>query len=246
MSGPRGTGPGPDGRHDDLPPDDLDGLSLDVPDDPRELADDLERWRRGEDRTPDPPFSDRRAARRRRLVITAAVVLVSMVTVALSGAIGAWIVAPQAARPPAAPLASGVPDSGQIGGLLPQTALDDAGTALPSRALRPAVIVLVPEQCADCAELLASAAPQAASFGISLVAIGDDAEQVADLVDGVGPTKLAGLTDPDGVLRATYGLTGTTLLLVRDDGVVVDIVRDPVPDIRLEGALVDLVPVTTT
>jgi hypothetical protein len=244
MSGPRGTGPGPDGRHDDLPPDDLDAISLDIPDDASELDDDLERWRRGDDRTPDAPLPQ--AARRRRLVITAAVVLVSMVTVALSGAIGAWIVAPQAAPPQAAPLASGVPDPGQISGLLPDTPLEDAGAPFPARALRPAVIVLVPEQCADCAELLSSAAPQAASFGISLVAVGDDAQQVADLVETVGSTKLTGLTDPGGVLRATYGLTGTTLLLVRDDGVVVDIVRDPVPDIRLDGALVDLVPVTTT
>jgi hypothetical protein len=32
------------------------------------------------------------------------------------------------------------------------------------------------------------------------------------------------------------------LLLVRNDGVVVDVVREPSPDTRLESALVDLAP----
>jgi hypothetical protein len=255
MSGSRGEGvpPGPDGRHDDLVPDDLDGLSLGIPDDPRELTADLERWRREEltdpatdPATPPAPVLDRQVARRTRLTITAGVVLVSMVIVALSGAIGAWIVAPQAASPPAAPLSSGGPEPGQLGGLLPEAPLSDGTSTLSSQSLRPAVVVLVPETCDDCVDLLASAAPQVASFGVRLVAVGESGDQVSALVDAVDSGTLTGLVDPDGRLRATYGATGTVMLLVRDDGVVVDIVSDPVPDVRLDGALVDLVPATTT
>jgi hypothetical protein len=66
------------------------------------------------------------------------------------------------------------------------------------------------------------------------------------LADGIGPTSLATLTDPTNGLRATYGLTGVTLLLVRDDGVVVDVVRDPTPDTHIEAALVELVPSSGT
>ena len=44
MSGPRDAGPSPDGRHDDLPPEDLAGLTLHAPDDPRDLDVDRAAW----------------------------------------------------------------------------------------------------------------------------------------------------------------------------------------------------------
>jgi hypothetical protein len=259
MSSSRGLGPGPDGRHDDLLPDDLDGLTLHVPDDPRELASDRAAWlAEGE---PDdtgasqlhpsrwsglPALSraDRRAARRRRLSMTASVVLASMLVVAVSGAVGAWIVGPQAAAPPAAPLASVVPDPGQLGGLLPEVDLQDGSTPVSARSLRPAVITLVPAECDECTELLTALAPQVGSFGVSLVAVAgpQQAAQLVALTEEVGASRLSTLTDPTNGLRATYGLTGVTLLLVRDDGMVVDIVRDPTPDTHIEAALVELVP----
>jgi hypothetical protein len=263
MSSSRGLGPSPDGRHDDLSLEDLDGLTLHVPDDPRELASDRAAWL-AEDQPeeaapgpvrrspwsgpPAPSHADRRAARRRRLSLTAGVVLASMLVVAVSGAVGAWIVGPQAAAPPAAPLASAVPDPGQLGGLLPETVLQDGSTSVAARALRPAVIALVPPECDECAELLTTLAPQVGSFGVSLVAVGDpqQAAQLTALATEVGATRLATLTDPPNALRATYGLTGVTLLLVRDDGVVLDVVRNPTPDTHIEAALVKLVPSTGT
>lgn len=252
MSGSRGPGPSPDGHHDDLPPEDLAGLTLHAPDDPRELAADRNAWLTEEehgapDLTAPVPgsWARRREARRRRLALTAGVLVVSLLIVAVSSAVGAWIVGPQAAPPPAARLASDGPQTGQIGGLLPEDAvLVDGSVAISARSLRPSVIALVPEQCDECAELLTTVAQQAGLFGVSTVAVGGpaQADQLAALGDEVGSLQLSTLTDPANTLRSTYGLTGITLLLVRDDGIVVDVERDPTPDVRLEGDLVGLAP----
>lgn len=258
--------PGPDGHHDDLAPDQIEQISVDIPDDASALSSDRELWLAedaldadaaqalevaqggGPNPPPDEPFTtwrERRDARRRRLAITAAVVVVSMVVVALSGAIGALIVGPQASAPGAAPLASPAVSPGQVGGLLPADVLLQNGDAtLTAQSLRPAVIAVIPPDCAECAELLTALAPQVGSFGVPLIAVGGptQAEQLGELADAVGSTRLITLTDPSQRLRATYGTAGATLLMVRDDGVVVDAVRDPLPGVRLESALVELVP----
>ncbi|MFL6180809.1 MAG: hypothetical protein ACJ73J_00730, partial [Actinomycetes bacterium] len=194
MAGSRGDGPGaagsggwgqnrpgPDGRHDDLDPVELHRLDVGVPDDASALDADRERWLaeealddlgsggRGPKR--DARFgspAQRRAARKRRLTITAAVVLVAMVTVAISGAIGVWIVGPQAAPPPA-PLASDARDTGQVGGLLPADAvLQNGESGSAAQSIRAAVIALVPASCPDCSAVLSSIAPQVGSFGAAL------------------------------------------------------------------------------
>ncbi len=240
---------GPELGHDDLLPEDLAGLTLHAPDDPRDLEADRDAWLTEEETGPVAPHSgawtQRREARRRRLALTAAVLVFTLLIVAISGAVGAWIVGPQASAPPAAPLANAAPAPGQIGGLLPEDAvLQDGSTPISARSVRPSVIALVPAQCDECEDLLTTVAQQAGSFGVSTVAIGgtDQADQLAALSEAVGPLQMSTLTDPANTLRATYGLTGITLLLVRDDGVVVDVVRDPTPDTRLEGGLVELVP----
>jgi hypothetical protein len=253
MSSPRDAGPSPDGRHDDLPPEDLAGLTLHAPDDPRDLDPDRAAWLTEEETGVSPPpsgtWAQRREARRRRLSVTAGVLVVSLLIVAISSAVGAWIVGPQASAPPAAPLASTGPQPGQIGGLLPEEAvLQDGATPIAALSLRPAVIALVPEPCDECQDLLTTVVEQAGSFGVPTVVVGrsDQAAQLAALSEAAGPMQLRALTDPANTLRASYGLTGITLLLVRDDGVVVDVVRDPTPETRLEGGLVQLAPAGTT
>ncbi len=247
MSGSRGAGPSPDGRHDDLAPEELDGLILHAPDDPRALENDPATW--DDVPAPGPPaaptWADRRTARRRRLSLTAGIVAASMVVVAVSGAVGAWIVGPQASAPGAVPLASVNAEPGQIGGLLPGDAvLQNGSAAITARSLRPAVIAVVPADCDECATLLSTVAPQVGSFGFPLVAVGapEQIDQLAALAETVGGTRLATLTDPQGALRTAFGGTGVTLLLVRDDGVVVQVVRDPTPDTRIEAALVEMAP----
>lgn len=248
MSGARGTGPSPDGHHDDLLPEELAGLTLHAPDDPRELDADRERWlHEAQTLPPASPLrslQERRSAQRRRLVITASVVLISMLGVALSGAVGAWIWGPHAASPPAAPLATGGPPPGEVGGLLPDVTVFAGSTPVSAQSLRPAVLALVPPSCPTCAELLASIEPDIHSFGVSLAVVGGSgqAAQLDALSAAVGPTRLATVTDPAGALASTYQADGVTLLLVRDDGVLLDVVRDPPPGVHLQADLVDLVP----
>ncbi len=281
-SGPSGSGrPGPDGHHDDLDENELEKISVEIPDDARDLSTDLERWLAEEavdeamrepapgpapdsrprrpgghpptgpplgpsaPRSADAHWSGRRAARKRRLAITAGVVVVSMAVVAISGAVGAWIVGPQASSPPPAPLASNGLEPGQLGGLLPPDAVLQNGEAsVTAQSVRPAVIALVAEGCVDCEELLTNVAQQAESFGVPLVAVGSpgQAEQLDALADTVGTSRLITLTDPANRLRQVYGLTESTLLLVRADGAVVDVLGDPLANVRLESTLIDLVP----
>ena len=122
--------------------------------------------------------------------------------------------------------------------------LQNGEADISARSIRPAVIALIPNPCPDCERLLSSMAPQVGSFGVSLVAVGgpDQGFELDSLSDSLGSTHLVTLTDPGERLRSTYGLTGTTLLLVRADGAVVDVVRNPAPGMRLESALVELVP----
>jgi hypothetical protein len=168
-----------------------------------------------------------------------------MVVVALSGAVGAWIVGPQASAPSAVPLASVNAAPGQIGGLLPADAvLQNGSAAITAQSLRPAVIAVIPADCDECADLLSTLAPQVGSFGFPLVAVGapEQSDQLGALTETVGSTRLVTLTDAQGALRTAFGGTGVTLLLVRDDGVVVQVVRDPTPDTRIEAALVEMAP----
>ncbi|HEX5017824.1 MAG TPA: hypothetical protein VFX15_09595 [Actinomycetes bacterium] len=253
-SGPSHEGPRPDGHHDDLDAREVERLNVEIPDDASELDTDREAWLAEvafeEDAagplaaTPGSAWAVRRASRRRRLVITAGIVLASMLVVAFSGAVGAWLVGPQTSQN-ASPLARTGPEPGQIGGLLPRDVVLETGEAdLEAQSIRPAVIALVPAGCLDCEQLMSTIAPQVGSFGLSLVAVagpGQD-DQLATLSDIVGANRLVTLTDPEEQLRSVYGLTGLTLLLVRADGVVVDILRDPPPNLRLESALVNLVP----
>jgi len=264
--GPSGFGrgrPSPDGRHDDLDPRELEKLDVTIPDDASALDPDLELWLaeaasepETRDAPPPPdadeldeapgPWAEQRAGRRRRLTITAAVVVVSLVVVALSGVVGAWIVGPRAAQNPAA-LASQAPDDGQVGGLLPADAvLQNGESTLAAQSIRPAVIAVVPPACPDCEDLLRSLSPQAGSFGVPLIAVGGpgQGDQLAALSDAVGSARLVTLTDADRTLTSTYGTKGTTLVVVGSDGVVTDVMHDPAPTVPIAPDLVDIVPGT--
>ena len=269
--GPGGFGrgrPSPDGRHDDLDPRELQKLDITIPDDASALDPDLELWlaeAATEPASPPPPepptgpgdhidfagqpgardpWAARRGARGRRLAVTAGVVLVSMVVVALSGVVGAWIVGPRTGQTPAA-LATQAPDDGQVGGLMPADAvLQNGESTVAAQSIRPAVMVVVPPECADCEQLLESLSPQAGSFGVPLVAVGGpaQADQLAALTDAVGSARLVSLTDPDQVLASAYGPDTATVVVVGSDGLVTDVIHDPVPTVPIGPDLVDIVP----
>ena len=256
MSRPRRPGPSPDGRHDDLPPDQWRELSLDVPDDPRALDADRQQWLREVSESPEAaplfgkPRRSRPARSGQRLVITAAVLLVSLVVVAVSGLLASLALVPATQGPTPAPLAADVESVGKVGGLLPVVSLSEANpladtsTPVAAQSLRPAVIALVPDDCADCAALLRAVAGQASQYQIPLTLIGptSQGEQLTTLAAELGTFRLDVLTDSSGDFRDTFGNAQPTLVLVREDGVIVDVVRGAQEGDRLESALVQLVP----
>jgi len=261
MTAPRSGRPDPDGHHDDLSAEDLDGLSLVVPDDPRELAADRVAWlheqaeRVARHQPPSPPAdprpaTDRRplraretaAARKQRLSLTAGIVVISMLAVAVSGAIGAFVIPGERDTLPPAPLAAVTPGPGQIGGLLPAATLTDANGPLTARSIRPAVITLVPAECTTCEDLMREVRRQASEYGLGVTMVGAPAQsgQLSDLERALGGYRIDVLSDPAAAFAQAYGSTVPTLLLVTDQGVVADIVRNPPLDLRLEPTLVGL------
>jgi hypothetical protein len=124
-------------------------------------------------------------------------------------------------RPTARPLASPVEKVGTQGGLLPRVDLvDGAGRQTPARALRPAVLAVVPPGCA-CADQLRGVSSQAHEFGLSTYFI----EPRAVPAQGVSvsqlsrQTGLSGFVDPDGrVMALAPKPDKVELLLVSPDG----------------------------
>lgn len=248
--------PGPDGRHDDLTAADLDGLWQCVPDDARDLDADRAAWLREPDSTssstsppeivvqPEPPTHLRTSTsrRRRRLTITAVILTLSFLVPVVSGAIGGFMASNAESETSAAPLAAVPASPGQIGGLLPQAILVGDGVPVQSQSIRPAVVVLVPASCADCTESLRALRQQAAEFDLQVTIIGTDAqaEQLVALDRALGSVAIDVLIDGDGIFARTYGSSDLNVLLVRDDGVVADILRNPPTDLRLEPALIGL------
>ena len=144
-----------------------------------------------------------------------------------------------AARPShhgAVPLASPTLSPGRVGGLLPTASLTTtSGERLDARALRPALIVLLPAHC-NCATLLDSLAAQAAEVQVQLVAVGagsPDAE-VASLPGRLHHGDVIAAYDAPGTLASAYTASGVTALVVQRDGVVSYVKADLTPSSRLE------------
>ena len=69
---------------------------------------------------------------------------------------------------------------------------------------------------------------------MTLIGPTSQGEQLADLASELGTFRLDVLTDSSGDFRDTFGNAEPTLVLVRDDGVIVDVVRGVQDGDRLE------------
>jgi hypothetical protein len=199
-----------------------------VPDDARELAPDLEAYRR-----------ELRAARRARRwawltgsrtwqrwsfplgMVAGALLLATLVFVLL-----AFESAPgRPDRLTSAPLAT------PTGGLLPDSLLSSApaggsaGTVESALALRPALVALLPISC-DCTGVVTELAKQASGIGVSLVVIAPGARdaEVSALRGQVHGIKT--WYDGTGALATAFRAHGVTVLVVDPDGVVSFVQRD--------------------
>ncbi len=239
--------PGPDGRHDDLDADELEGLALLVPDDPRSLDGDRDAYLqelRG--RAGDRPRLARLLDRVRsgRFGISGVTMILVLACVAVVGSTltffspppssGSALVAPLASAPPG--------DVGSIGGLLPDANVLVEGLSVPLRTARPAMIALVPTSCKACGPTLHSLLMQAREYGLRLVLAGPPSQ--GDQLESLNTVELAGsgrvAIDTDNVLSSTYGPQGISVVLVHEDGIVAAVVRDVTATQRLEPALSQL------
>lgn len=262
------TWPGPS-SDDDLPP-----LDVHVPDDARELDADLLAYRREQREAARTTRAYRHSARLRRHTLgrvlagrrglsMAAVVLAALVTAV--AATGLALLGPrQAARPPAATLASSPTAApGDVGGLLPDAQVRGQGVQA-ARGLRPAVLAVVSPGC-GCAATLQAVHRQAAEFTLRLYLVAPPGTgpavrrlateaqlgQVTTVVDESGaltaaygddhPTGEAGSGSTNGAADGTAdGAAAGTYVLVHADGVVREILTDVTPRDRLELHLAPL------
>jgi len=139
-------------------------------------------------------------------------------------------------HPHAVPLARPSLAPGHVGGLVPATSLTTtAGERIDARALRPALLVLLPAHC-NCAKLLDSLAAQAAEVQVQLAIVGagsQDAE-VAALPGQLHHGTVIAAYDAAGTLASAYDASGVTALVVQRDGVVSYVKSDLTPSSRLE------------
>ena len=247
--------PGPDGRHDDLDADELAGLALLVPDDPRSLAADRVAYLRELRARRDGvggggghgwlrQLTGRHQGRLGRavpvivLVLAAVAVVGSSLTIfGATGGTGATVAAPLATNPPG--------PVGSVGGLLPDSTVTVGGVPASLRSARPALIVLVPTSCSGCGNILRSLLAQGREYGLTLVLAGPPGQspQLSDLNSAeLGDSGLVAI-DTSNVLTPAYQPSGVTAVLVHMDGVVGAVIRDVGSGqgtVRLEPALAQL------
>lgn len=168
-------------------------------------------------------------------IVVVALLIASGIAVSLS------VLTPRTAsqRPRPVPVATDPAQPvGQPGGLLPDMTVGSSGGDMRLRDVRPAVLALVPPRC-DCVGILESVAGQANEYGLALIIVGTSGTDIEAraLASAIRRGRTNTVYDADGRVARTYGASGVTLLLVRSDAVVSDVVRNVTRDQRLEAQL---------
>ncbi|HEX7107251.1 MAG TPA: hypothetical protein VF218_14880 [Acidothermaceae bacterium] len=234
-----------------------------VPDDARELARDVEAWRREERwrrrrerferfavpiprrwRSPAHQPGDRAGGRaRRRASATVPLIALMVVAVALFAATATLVttrgVAP--ARPPVPlKLAAPAAPAGAAGGLLPDATLTTDTGATSARDLRPGVVGVVTPGC-NCRAAVGELARLAATNALPLYLVGSPAQRgELDKLMAVSPPNVHALVDQSGAFTASYAATGLTVIPVYADGVTAAAISDFTPQTSLGPVLASL------
>jgi hypothetical protein len=141
---------------------------------------------------------------------------------------------------------SSKPAVGQIGGLLPMSAIVIGGKSVVQLRMlaKPSVLTLVPQNC-QCASTLRQLSAQAAQAHVAVYLVGTGGmQQLAKLAAQAGQTARAA-DDANNVLGTTYRARGVTAILVRSDGTVASVIRQ-LPQQQLRTGLRDLAVVKPT
>ncbi len=224
-----------------LPP-----VEIEIPDDARELARDVQAY-----------YRELRAARRRRRLkrLTAPFTRHGMVVPLVAGTLAVTLFAgtmltvitstpPEvpssvsAQRPPAPSSSALVPPVGQLGGPLPSAEVFIDKMPLKLRDLNPSVLALVPPTC-RCLVALRQLAAQAAAAQIKIYFVGSDSglKQVTSLAARADRGNVQVIDDVHNVLSKSYDPVGLTAVLVHKDSAVGSVQRKLIPGFKLKAEL---------
>lgn len=177
----------------------------------------------------------------RRYGSPAFVVMLALLCVA-AVAVGLMLAAPVGTPTDsgAHPLASPTATPGTVGGLLPEVTLQVGHNDRPSRALRPAVLAVLPTPC-RCTPAVHDLAVEAGQYALPvvLITLAGNAE-IPALLAAARATRAYPAVDPTAVLARVYATRGLTVLLVRADGVVTTVARQFRPGRLFGAAMSDL------
>jgi hypothetical protein len=217
-----------------------------VPNDARELARDVEAWRREQRWDRRKRFFQRRllGSPNRARAIQAPLVITSLLVVAM---LGATLAFPghsghrEATTPVPLVLAAPSAAPGSIGGLVPDVSLVSSTGTTSARAVRPALLALVRADC-RCDRALARVTDDAASHGLTvdLIATPTTAAEVDALAAKVDRPNVRVLLDPQSALARAYARGAFTAVAVHADGVVDDLLTDVTDTAAVDATLTEL------
>jgi hypothetical protein len=230
---------GGDPERDDygLPP-----VDIEIPDDARELDQDIQAYRR-----------ELRAQRRHRLAqrlggpltrdgMVLPLLASCLALTLLAGTLLTMFTARRAL--PSTMQTTGVPRPprsavGQVGGLLPEARVTvGSSQSAALRDFRPSVLALVPAGChCEAAARQLSRQAAAASVNLYFVAAGSAVTQARGLAHRSGLSGDHVITDSRNVMGSAYQTAGLTAVLVDKDGAVRSIRRDLSPAVQLGSSL---------
>jgi hypothetical protein len=232
---------GGDPERDDF---DLPAVDIEIPDDARELARDVQAYHR-----------ELRARRRHRLArrlrgpltrggmvlpllaSCLALTLLAGATLTMFGA-GRVLQEPTQEPPTATAAARPAPSAGLARALLPDKTVQVDGSPMPLRKLAPSVLALVPSGC-GCAAALRRLSGQAAAAGVPIYLVGASGwmPEVTALATQGGKNDAHVVYDVSDVLGAAYHRAGLTAVLVDADDSVSGVLRNLGPGVQLGGSL---------
>lgn len=251
------SAPGPDGEPPS-PETPEEPLDIVIPDDAAALESDrqayLEEQARGVGRPDGPDWSVREPApalprmfqtrRWQRYGLSGPLVIAVLLAVAVVGSLMTVLRPDVSAAPTPLPLSE--PAAGAapatVGGLMPDALVTLDGVPLALRRLRPAVLVVAPPTCPTCADLITDIAGQARDLQLRTLVVGkpDQADQLQGLTQDATRGTAGVVIDGQGALTSLYPGPGPTLLLVHADGIVADVIRDPLTTARIGPSLEQL------